>query len=41
MDMANDEQEQLANKRENLPEIQQETEKERVQNSLLDIFNYI
>lgn len=41
MDMANDEQEQLANKRENLPEIQQEKEKERVQNSLLDIFNYI
>lgn len=39
--MANDEQEQLANKRENLPEIQQEKEKERVQNSLLDIFNYI
>ena len=41
MDMANDEQEQLANKRENLPEIQQEKEKERVQNSLLGIFNYI
>ena len=41
MDMANDEQEQLANKRENSPEIQQEKEKERVQNSLLDIFNYI
>ena len=41
MDMANDEQEQLANKRENLPEIQQEKEKERVQNSLLDILNYI
>ena len=41
MDMANDEQEQLANKRENLLEIQQEKEKERVQNSLLDIFNYI
>lgn len=39
--MANDEQEQLANKRENSPEIQQEKEKERVQNSLLDIFNYI
>ena len=39
--MANDEQEQLATKRENLPEIQQEKEKERVQNSLLDIFNYI
>lgn len=39
--MANDEQEQLANKRENLPEIQQEKEKERVQNSLLDIFNYV
>lgn len=39
--MANDEQEQLANKRENLPEIQQEKEKERVQNSLLDILNYI
>lgn len=39
--MANDEQEQLANKRENLPEIQQEKEKERVQNSLLGIFNYI
>lgn len=39
--MANDEQEQLANKRENFPEIQQEKEKERVQNSLLDIFNYI
>ena len=41
MDMANDEQEQLANKRENLPEIQQEKEKGRVQNSLLDILNYI
>ena len=41
MDMANDEQEQLANKRENLPEIQQEKEKERVQNSLLDILNYL